>query len=118
MNETIGKVIEQIAIGAGTTPEHLFDVMARQVFINGVMNLVLMCIGIMAIYLLWTWFMKELNCRINFEKNKEAFVPMMLAAVFVCASIVAWIVKVLPDSISSVANPEYKVVVQITRDIK
>lgn len=120
MNENISQVIDKLAEKLGATGAHLFEVIARQTVISGVVWSVIYLVLIVLIPLLFAKSVRLVRTHGDaiYHSEWEALIILGMCVGGILL-VILFLVAVfcLPDSIMMIFNPEYYAIKDILRGL-
>lgn len=119
MNKETTELLNQLAIKLGTTIEHLWEILIRQAFISGIIDIFqYICIGVASYYFIKYHYKISKNNKMDEGYDNGGVFVMMLTigAILGIISIVAFFS--IHDTITGFINPEYWALDKILDKIK
>lgn len=115
--DKIGEAITQIAHGLGVASEHVYGVLIRQQFVDGLVDV---CISIIApiLYIIVMMYLLRLRKNIDsyWEDEVSAIVIIVGVGGFIATTVIFF--NLFPDGLKHLINPEYYAMQQILDYLK
>jgi hypothetical protein len=113
MSDEINKQLAELATKLGVSAEHLWSVLVRQAYIDGISSLVTVIVcGILSVAALWFFFLIRPRIKAHIESNDRGFsITMVPVEYLVLITTLAILVSVACNNfyrvISDFTNPEF-----------